>query len=798
VFCCGGCLAIADEISSAGLADYYTLRTSVAATAGGSEEIDERIYDREDFQKTFVRPAGELRRVSLFLDRVRCPACLWINERRLRALPGVVEAAVAYASRTARVTWDPKRVKLSAILGSVREIGYRARPIDSSHRVSLEREGTLRDSARLIFAGILGMMVMNLALAAYFLGGSRGGTLPLWETFGRWAALAASAVLLAYPGQDFFAGAWRDLRNRRAGMDIPLVLGLLAAWIGSAWATAQGSGPVYYDAIAMLIFFVLLARVIESRARLAAAAALDRFAEVRPAIARRVAEDGTESEVASFDLSPGDLIRVRPGEMTPADGVLLDGATSFDESVLTGEPWPRRRGRGDPVIAGSRNLEQAAFVRVTRAGESSTLGEIHRLLERGLSSRPATADLADRLSGWIVAVVLAVSGATAAWWAFHDTSRAVAATVAVLIVTCPCALALATPVGLTLAAARLTRAGVLPARMSAIEPLAGAKTAVFDKTGTLTLVSPRIAALAAAGGLGAERARSLAASLERDSLHPIAVALGASAGTPPPAAARVEHEPGRGVSGEVDGVRWWLGSPEFASGGGPLPGTIGSALADAQREGNPTALLFDRRGSAALFVFSEELRPGAGELLAGLRKEGIRQFVLLSGDSGRAAERLGAALGFDEARPGMTPDAKLAWIRERQGKGNGSGLLFVGDGMNDAPTLAAAAVSMSFTQAPQISRLTCDFLIASADLGVVVEARRVARRTRRLLVQNVGWAIAYNVISIPLAAAGLLPPWAAAIGMSASSLLVVGNAMRLGSPGISGARGGERSAGAPR
>ncbi|HEY6148800.1 MAG TPA: heavy metal translocating P-type ATPase metal-binding domain-containing protein, partial [Thermoanaerobaculia bacterium] len=364
VFCCGGCLAIAEEISDAGLADYYSLRTSVAATAAGREEADERIYDREDLQSAFVHRAGALRRVSLFLERVRCPACLWINERRLRAVPGVVDAGVVYASRTARVTWDPDRVKLSAILASVRQIGYQARPIDPSHRASLEREGSRRDTARLIFAGVLGMMVMNLALAAYVLG-ARGGPLPLWETFGRWAALAGSAVLLAYPGQDFFAGAWRDLRNRRPGMDVPLALGLAAAWIGSAWATARGSGPVYFDAVAMLVFFVLLARAIESRARLSAAAALDGLAAIEPAIARRVGEDGAEKDVLARDLSSGDLVRISPGEIAPADGDLVDGDTSFDESVLTGEPWSRRRGPGDPVAGGSRNLGQTALLRVT-------------------------------------------------------------------------------------------------------------------------------------------------------------------------------------------------------------------------------------------------------------------------------------------------------------------------------------------------------------------------------------------------------------------------------------------------
>ena len=794
-FCCGGCLAVAEEISAAGLSEYYALRTAVAPTAvaEGRTGTDESLYDREDLQATFVVRVGRQRRVSLLLEGVRCPACLWLNERRLRGVPGVVEASVVYADRSARVTWDPDRVRLSAILASVRGIGYRARPFDASHRVALEREASRRDGARLIFAGVLGMMVMNLALAAYFLGGARDGRMPLWETFGRWAALVASAVLLAYPGQDFFAGAWRDVRNRRAGMDVPIALGLVAAWLGSAWATARGAGSVYFDAVAMLVFFVLLARALETRARLAAAAELDGLAAVRPAFARRVAADGTETEVAAVDLAPGDLVRVRPGETTPADGILVEGRTSFDEAILTGEPWPRRRAPGDDVVAGSSNLEQPAVMRVTRAGESSTLGEIRRLLERGLSSRPVSAELADRLSAWIVAGVLVAASATAVWWAFlhANPGRAFAATVAVLIVTCPCALALATPIALTLAAGRLARSGVLPARMSAIERLARADTAVFDKTGTLTLVSPRLAAVTVAGDFDRGLALSLATSLERDSLHPIALALreaaaGEAAGRGRPAE-ETTHEPGRGVSAIVEGTRWWLGSPEFAGGAAPVPEMLASPLEQSRVEGNPVALLCDRRGRAALFVFSERLRPGAGDLVARLREEGVRRCVLLSGDSSGAAERLGRELSFDEVRSKMSPDAKVAWMAERQREG--SRLMFVGDGLNDVPALAAAGVSLSFTSAPQISRFASDFLVTSGDLGSVVAARRIARRTRRLLLQNVAWALAYNVAAIPLAAAGLVPPWAAALGMSASSLLVVGNAMRLPTAGARNAAG---------
>ena len=362
---------------------------------------------------------------------------------------------------------------------------------------------------------------MNLALAAYFLGGpGAGGRLPLWEQFGRWCALLASTVLLAYPGQDFFAGAWRDLRRGRAGMDTPIVLGLVAAWAGSAWATVRGrrTGLLRRDRDARLLR--------SSRPRLRDARApcrggvLDRFAVVEPASARRVDADGRERDVAALDLLPGDLVRVRPGEIVPADGVLLEGESSFDEAVLTGEPWPRARGPGDTVVAGSCNRDQPVLLRVTRAGEASTLGQIRRLLEKGLASRPAFALLADRLAGRLVVLVLLLAGATAVFWAVRDPGAALPATVAVLLVTCPCALALATPIALSVAAGRFAGIGVLPARMAAIERLAGADTVVLDKTGTLTLSTPVLESVRTAGGLDPETALRIAAALEATATHP--------------------------------------------------------------------------------------------------------------------------------------------------------------------------------------------------------------------------------------------------------------------------------------
>ena len=779
-FCCGGCRAVAEAIVVGGLEEYYRLRTASAPRASPREAFEDRLFDREELQASFVLRAGDFREASLVLEGIHCPACLWLNERRLRAVPGMAEASVDYLSQTARVRWDSSRTSLSAILSAVREVGYEARPFDPSHRSAIEPEAGRRDAARLVFAGGLGMMVMNLALAGYFAGGpDAGGRFALWETFARWAELVGAAVLLAYPARDFFDGAWRDLRRRRVGMDVPIVLGLAAAWAGSAWATVRGSGPVYFDAIAMLVFFVLLARSFETRARLSAAATLDRFAVVSPARARRVGADGDETEVAALDLTPGDVVRIRPGETVPANGVILQGESSFDESVLTGEPWPRRRGPGDEIAAGSGNCDQPVLVRATRVGEASALGEVRRLLERGLASRPPFAYLADRLAGLLVAAVLLVSAATAAWWAARNPAGALPAAVAVLIVTCPCALALATPIALAVAAGRFAGIGVLPARMEAVERLASADTAVFDKTGTLTLAAPRLEAVRAAGGLGRETALAVASALEADSPHLIAGALRDACRAPAPAESVVHHG-GEGVAGTVEGVRWWLGSPGFALGGEGLPAELDEQLAAARAGGSLAAVLADRQGRAAIFTFAEELRPGARNIVGDLRRAGLRRAVLLSGDAREPVERLARALGFDEAHGEMTASAKLEWIHARERAG--ACVLFVGDGLNDAPTLAAASASVSFGRASQLSRLASDFVILGEGLAPLAAARSIARRSRRLLAQNIGWALAYNLLSVPLAAVGLVPPWAAALGMSASSLVVVGNAMRLARP----------------
>jgi Cu2+-exporting ATPase len=786
-FCCHGCRAVCEAIVDSGLGDYYRYRGDKASASQrvipeSLKRLD--LYDRPDIQRDFVSVEGDWREASLLLENIRCPACLWLNERQLRRLPGVVDVHIDDATQRARVRWDPGVVRLSDILRAIARIGYSAHPYDAARGAQLERTRRRRSTERLIFAAVAGMFIMNFSLSTYLMGATdTAGELPLWETVGRWTSLLLSAVILAYPGQEFFAGAWSDLRHRRVGMDVPVVLGLSLAWLGSLQATLSGQGEVYFDSIAMFVFFLLLARRLELRGKLAAARRLDRLAGVRPRTARRVDTDGRCTEVLVDELAPGDRMRLLPGETLPVDATLLIGASSFDESLLTGEALPVLRRPGDELLAGAVNGEQPVTVRVSRPVQHSALKRIHRLVERGLEQRPRYALLADRLAGWFVVVLLGIAGLTAVGWYLEDPANWLANTIAVLIVTCPCALALATPVALAVSAGRFVELGVLPLRMRAVDALARADLFVFDKTGTLTAGQPALAALVPTADQDKERCLGLAASLSAASEHPIARALRGLATPPYRVAESLENRPGFGVRGLIAGREWRLGKPAFAARGPLTDPDILAIVQDYQARGQLVSLLSNSDGIQAVLVFEDPLRSGVGDMLAALKRAGVHQFSILSGDAAASVRHLGRRLGIGDCHSDMKPTEKLAWTRERQRAGQR--VLMFGDGINDAPTLAVADVSVSFADATDLANSSSDFLILGNNGATLAAARRLARRTRRNILQNLVWAAGYNLIAVPFAAAGYIPPWAAAIGMSLSSLVVVVNASRLSMGGNS-------------
>jgi Cu2+-exporting ATPase len=770
---------VAQGVVAAGLEDYYAHREAPAnpAPAGARDEILERlrVYDHPEIQRGFIRSGADWREAALILEEIRCAACLWLNEQSLRRLDGVLDVTLDYTSQQARVRYDPERVCLSEILAAIEALGYHAHPFDPERRDALLAEQQRRSTERLLFAAILGMPIMAFSIAGYWMGGPGvDGMLPLWERIGRFSALLVTTIVLAYSGWDFLSGAARDLKNYRLGMDVPIVLGLGVAWFGSAVATFRLSGEVYFDSIAMFIGFVLLARVIELHGRMRAADQIDRLVRVIPQTTRAW-RAGEWQEVAVVDLVPGDRVHLLPGDIVPTDGTLLGKrAAQFDESILTGEARPVTREPGEVAVAGATNLEQPVELSVQNARNESTIAEIQGLMQRGLSGRPRYAQIADRVASRFVVAVLAVAAGTAGYWLWSAPAQALENTVAVLIVTCPCALALATPVALALAAGRLARGHVLPQQMAGLEPLATATRVVFDKTGTLTTGHPQVVEQTPLDATPPARASAIAAALEGRSEHPLARAFPAPAGSDLPSVNDFENHPGEGVSGVIDGQTWRLGTPSFATVGGSFdpqhpdwtPG-VGASRILLSRDGVPVAV----------FYVADRLRDGVTETLDSLRQAGVTRLSILSGDQQPAVEAVAARLGITDAHGALRPAAKLARVRAWQRQGER--VIMVGDGINDAPTLRQADVSVSFAEATDLARQSADFVVTRTDFRAVAEARALARETRRVIRQNLAWAAGYNFLAIPFAAMGYVPPWAAAIGMSASSLLVVGNAMRL-------------------
>lgn len=780
-FCCQGCQAVCMAITDAGLADYYRYREMPAKTANQAavptilNQLE--LYDRAEIQREFVRSAGGWREASLILEDIRCAACLWLNERHLRSLAGVLDVHMDYTSQRARVRWDPKLIKLSEILTAIAEVGYTAHPYNASHRDQLIADQKRRSIERLIFAGFIGMAIMHFSIACYLLGQPNAvGEFPLWVVIGRWTGLIATSAILAYSGQEFFVSARIELKHRRLGMDIPIVLGLSVALIGSVYATMTQSGEVYYDSIVMLVFFLLLARYTELRGRASAATALDRMTRVVPQTAQRLDVSGS-MEVPSVELQVGERVVLRPGERVPVDAEIEVGSSYFNESLLTGEPVPVLKFTGDRVMAGSVNGDQPVTLRVLATVHDSTVSEIGRLIESALHSRPRYVELAEQAAGWFVGVILVMAGATALAWGSIDANQVIPSVVAVLIVTCPCALALATPAAMTLAAGRFADHGVLPLRMAALEPLATGKVVMLDKTGTLTLGRPRLRETVSLGNLDIQRCLRIAASLEQQSEHPFAHALrqAAEGGEPLGVTERL-NLPGQGVQGKVGDEHWRLGKLEYVS-GSDRAHSFTTQIAEMQRDGSSVIVLGGIGKPEALFRFMDPPRPGAGELITQLKRLGIERVMILSGDHPASVSYLAKSLGIEEYYGNLSPRHKLDKIKAVQRSGRR--VIMIGDGINDAPTLAAADASLSFADASELAQVHSDFIIVSHHLPQLAKIREHAQRTRRIIFQNLGWAVVYNVCAVPLAALGFIPPWGAAIGMSFSSLIVVANSMRL-------------------
>ena len=777
--CCYGCQAVAQSIVDNGLADYYRSRDALPESPREAmPAILEQmaLYDHAEFQKSFVKALGENdREASLLLEGITCAACIWLNEQHIGKLPGVIAVDINYASRRARVRWDESRIKLSDILRAVAAIGYRAYPYDAAKNEEISRNERRGAMWRLWVAGFGMMQVMMYAYPVYIADGDMSADI---ESLMRWASLILTIPVVFYSSAPFFRNAWRDLKLKRVGMDVPVALGVGLAFAASCWATFIQGGEVYFDSVTMFVFFLLGGRYLEMTARQKALSVTEALTKLLPAFAQKIVNfpaDREATQVVVADLRVGDHVLVRPGDIVPADGHVVEGISCANEALLTGESLPVPKQPGDPVTGGSVNAESPLVVRVDQVGEGTRLSAIIDLMERASLEKPRIVEIADRIATYFVAALLVVAILTAFGWYLVEPSRALWITVSVLVVTCPCALALATPIALTVAAGSLARDGLLVTRGHAIETLARATHFVFDKTGTLTTGQMHLQDILVLGEMSREDSLNLAAALEQASEHPLAMALRHAA----PGDARWQatdsiSEPGQGIEAVIDGRRYRIGRPAYAL--AISDAALPAVATDWLESGDTVVLLADTQGPLALFRIGDQLRPEARKLVGDLRRGG-RQVVLLTGDAPAVAARVAAELGIDDVRAGMTPAGKHAAVTELQSAG--AIVAMVGDGVNDAPVLAQAQVSVAMGSGAQLARTQSDFVLLSENLGHLHKGLGRAGFALVVIRQNLWWSFAYNIVALPAAIAGYVTPWMAGIGMSLSSLLVVVNSLRI-------------------
>ena len=765
--CCPGCQAVAEAIVKGGLESYYQHRSDTAVNPQAlPQELGEELalYDRQDVQQPFVQHQGDLASTSLMIEGISCAACGWLIERHLRNVRGVAEASLNLSNHRLNVRWSDSELPLSELLAELRRIGYAAHPYradEAAERLANENRRSLR---QLGVAGLLWMQVMMATMATW-----PEFNLDLSESFFvtlRWTALLLTTPIVFYCCTDFFKGALRDIRTRHLTMDVSVSLAIGGAYVAGIWSTITGQGELYFDAVGMFALFLLAGRYLERRARERTAAATAQLVNLLPASCLRLDAQGHSSRILLSELQLADQVLVQPGGLIPADGTIVSGQSSVDESLLTGEYLPLPRGAGDAVTAGTLNVEGPLTIEVQALGDDTRLSAIVRLLERAQADKPKLAELADRVAQWFLLVVLVVATVVGLVWWQIDPQRAFWIVLALLVATCPCALSLATPTALTTATGTLHKLGLLLTRGHVLEGLNQIDTVVFDKTGTLTEGRLTLSAIHPLGALDADACLALAAALENRSEHPIARAFGRA----PLPAESVETVPGLGLVGSVDGRVLRIGQPSFVAEGygnppPSIPGDMGQWL-----------LLGDDHGPLAWLVLDDRLRDDAPALLDACRGRGWKT-LLLSGDSSPMVGQIAAELGIDQAEGGMTPAAKLARLQALQAQGHR--VLMLGDGVNDVPVLAAADISVAMGSATDLAKTSADAVLLSNRLGSLAQSFEVARRSRRIIIENLVWASLYNGLILPFAAIGWVTPLWAALGMSASSLLVVLNALRL-------------------
>lgn len=804
--CCIGCQSVAQTIIDQGLADYYRHRSMSQSASSAlaalptsidfaaNDQAQWQAYDDADVQSTFVRSRQQrdqhngqqrdqlsLKEADLVIDGLTCAACVWLLHQQVRKLDGVIHFNVNLTTQRAYLQWQDKTVNLSQIMASIAAVGYQPSPYQATAAALKKAQDKRQTIMRLGVSGLAAMQVMMLSFGLY--AGQSQDMTELQMVFFRWVALGLTTPVVFYAAQPFFKAAYRALKNRHLVMDVPVSLAIGGAYLASFWATATNSGEVYFDSVCMFTFLLLFGRYVEAQARYHAGHSGNELHQLLPPMCSRVVAHATQAEVvqqvAVSKLVCDDIVRVLPGATLPADGVIISGSTSINEAALSGEFLPVRKQLGDQVTAGTINVASSIDIQVTQLQDNSRLQQILSLVQQAHSFRPKLSHRADQVAHYFVLAVLVVSALVYGTWYFIDADKALWVTLSVLVITCPCALSLAAPTATAVATASLRKQGVLMTREDALEQIAKVDTIVFDKTGTLTTGAMALVKTIILGPLRQSQCLALACQLESQSEHPIARAFAQveNLNEDPDNSSQLQvsqlkNHPSQGVSGSYviagQSLSIRLGQAQFSA--GKL-----DPISPPSKQGLWLLLANDKQ-PLAWFNISDAPRKGLHSTISQLASQGY-ELHLLSGDQPNNVAQLAQEVGIPNWLAGQSPQQKLDFISHLQQQGKR--VLMVGDGINDAPVMAAADVALAMASGTDLSKASAPALLLRDNLNLIQVLLRKAQQTHTIMQQNLSWALIYNLVALPLAAMGLIPPWGAAIGMSFSSLLVVLNATRL-------------------
>lgn len=769
LMCCPGCQAVAMAIVDGGLESFYQFRTANNDRPELLQSQRWDIYDLPEVQAEFVIPFDDkLKQANLLLEGISCAACSWLIETHLKKNPAIQSVTVNLSTHRCAIVWD-SIYPLSKIFQSLASIGYLSRPATDDQQQQLIKKENRVALFRIGVAGFGTMQAMMVAVGMYT------GATDFWLDFLRWLSMLVATPVVFFSAWPFFQAAWRSIQMRHLVMDVPVALAIGLAYSASVWATISGTGEVYFESVSMFTLFLLLGRYVELRARHRNRLAFGNLAQLMPltACCLRV-ENGCEVEQSMpiKTLKLGDLILVKAGETFPCDGRVFAGESAVVEALLTGESRPVGKKPGDLVIAGTLNNHSPLKVEVTALGAATQLSAIERLATQAADEKPQQVLAADRIARFFIARLLVVCSVVFAFWLWYRPEQALWVTLSVLVVTCPCALALAMPAALSAATANLRKRGFLVARGHVIEALNSVNRVIFDKTGTLTKGQFAVEQVKSFSGIDIanDQVLGFAAALEAGSNHPLAGAF--HRWQDMYKAEAVKQITAAGVEGRIEGVSYRLGTAEFAAEFLP-DAKVSLELPDAF---HTWLLLANEQMPLAWIALVDEIRPDAATLIQRLKACGIA-VELLSGDQSGAVAQLAQQLGIDEYVAGAKPGDKLSHLSQRQAAGDK--VLMIGDGINDVPVLAGADVSVAMASASDLAQTRADSVLLNDRLEVIAEALEIARRTKGIITQNLRFSLGYNLLALPLAAAGMIPPWLAALGMTASSLIVIFNALRL-------------------